>query len=251
MFEDERKTGLKNAGKAEGVFYFKHFKVEDNQSTMKVGTDAVLLGAVADVTHAIDILEVGTGCGIIALIMAQRSSARIDAIEIDPDSARQAAENVKNSRWHERIRVVHQSFQDFSQETGKTYDLIISNPPYFSRSLKSADQKRNLSRHNDTLSFSELSFGARGLLRPEGSLWIILPVSENLEFIDTAYKYGLFPHYHMKIFAKIGKPGYRSIFQFKQQKKESIKEEVLVIRNEDETYAEKYRELTRDFYLDF
>src|SRR5512133_2382473 len=147
------RDNLKANGKATGTFYFKQFKVEDGRSTMKVGTDAVLLAAIVEIEGAGKILEIGTGSGVIALILAQRSGARIDAIEIDRDSVSQAEENALNSPWKDRIDIIHSSLQEFATQSSNNYDLIITNPPYFSNSLKSSDKKRNISRHNDSLNF--------------------------------------------------------------------------------------------------
>ena len=177
---------IKIIGKATNVFYFKQFSVKDDRSTMKIGTDAVLLGIAADITNVRNILEIGTGCGIIALILAQRSEAEIDALEIDEESVIQAKENVSASPWKDRISVIHSSLQDFIPEDHKKYDLIISNPPFFSGTYKSHQSKRNISRHNDRLTFDELLDCSDALLADPGSLWVILPVKESLQFIDIA-----------------------------------------------------------------
>lgn len=132
MTTNNHNDQLKKTGKVTDTFYFKQFKVEDGQSTMKVGTDAVLLGAAAGVENVEEILEIGTGCGVISLILAQRSNARIDAIDIDGDSVKQAEVNVMNSPWNDRITIIHRSLQQFTRQTERRYDLIISNPPFFS-----------------------------------------------------------------------------------------------------------------------
>jgi len=242
---------LKNSGKATGSFYFKQFRVEDGQSTMKVGTDAVLLGAAAEVADAEEILEVGTGSGVISLILAQRSDARIDAIEIDEDSVKQAEFNVMNSPWNDRITIIHSSLQDFTYQSGRRYDLIISNPPFFSRSLKSDQCKRNISRHNDSLSFRELIQCSSLLMTEKASLWVILPVKESEEFIDTTVKYGLFIHICMRIIPKTGKAYHRVIMKFKKTRAGTIEEKNLTIRNADISYSKEYMEVTGEFYLDF
>jgi tRNA1Val (adenine37-N6)-methyltransferase len=242
---------LKTLGKESNTFFFKQFKVEDGRSTMKVGTDAVLLGVVANVENAENILEIGTGCGIIALILAQRSQAKIDAIEIDEESVIQAKENVQNSPWNDRINVMNCSLQDYVHQPENKYDLIISNPPYFSRSLRSSSKKRNTSRHDDALSFDELIEGSIELMKPDASLWVILPVNESREFMEKAGKSGLFAHYLLKIFTKNGSPYRRVILKFKQESPEKVMEQEIAIKNEDGCFTLEYIELTKEFYIDF
>jgi tRNA1Val (adenine37-N6)-methyltransferase len=242
---------LKRLGKESGTFYFKQFKVEDGRSTMKVGTDAVLLGVVADIVNAGNILEIGTGCGVISLILSQRTQSRIDAIEIDEESVIQAKENARNSPWKDRINVIHNSLQDFTQKSVEKYDLVISNPPFFSRSLKSVHEKRNISRHDDLLSFNELIKGSLELMLPDASLWIILPVNESREFIQKSGKSGLFVHYILKIVHKKGREFERVILKLMQTNPEKVTEETLVIRNVNDSFTNEYIELTKDFYIDF
>jgi tRNA1Val (adenine37-N6)-methyltransferase len=242
---------LKIAGKATGTFYFKQFKVEDGRSTMKVGTDAVLLGAAVDVTGVRNILEIGTGSGVIALIMAQRSEANIDALEIDESSVMQAMENVIQSPWKDRISIIHNSLQNFTDQTEKKYDLIVSNPPYFSRSLKSPKEKRNISRHDESLNFDELISCSSNLISPDGSLWVILPIKESAEFADIAKRNNFHLHYRLNILPKENQIIQRYILHLKKIDNQDIKEENLVIRNTDNEYSEEYRRMTGEFYLDF
>jgi tRNA1Val (adenine37-N6)-methyltransferase len=242
---------LKKAGKASGTFYFKQFKVEDGRSTMKVGTDAVLLGALTNVSNARTILEIGTGSGVIALILAQRSGAMIDAVEIDEESAGQATENARSSNWHERINIIHDSLQDFTTKVSKKYDLIVSNPPFFSCSLKSPYKKRNLSRHDDELSYEELIDCSSQLLAPGASLWVILPVNESEVFTRIALKAGLFPSYRMIIIPKEGRKAHRCIIEFNESVTGSPKEKTLVILDVNGKHTAEYKALTKDFYIDF
>jgi tRNA1Val (adenine37-N6)-methyltransferase len=242
---------LKDTGRKTSTFYFKHFKVEDGRSTMKVGTDAVLLGVVADVENAGKILEIGTGCGVIALILAQRCPAQIDAIEIDAESAVQARENIANSPWEDRINVIHSSLQDFIHQTAKKYDLVICNPPYFSRSLKSPDIKRNISRHDDTLSFEQLIKGSLELMLPGASLWVILPMNTEREFMEKAIKTGLYIHSRVRINHKQGEKYQRIILQLRKLKAGFVVEKELSMKNEDDSFTPEYIDLKKEFYLDF
>ena len=242
---------LKKTGKVTDTFYFKRFKVEDGQSTMKVGTDAVLLGAAAGVENVEEILEIGTGCGVISLILAQRSYARIDAIDIDGDSVKQAEVNVMNSPWNDRITIIHKSLQEFTRQTKRKYDLIITNPPFFSRSLKSELCKRNISRHNDSLSFKELIQSSSLLMTENASLWVILPARESREFISTALTSGFFIHSMIRIIPKPGKEYHRIILQIKKTQSQQAEEKTLTIKDTNSSYSMEYKELTKDFYIDF
>lgn len=242
---------LKKTGKITGTFFFKKFKVDDNLSTMKVGTDAVLLGTSVKMSSYQEILEIGTGCGVIALILAHRGKAHIDAIEIDEQSATKAAENFSRNPCDSKIEAHHISLQQFVAVTQKQYDLIVSNPPFFSRSLKSSHLNRNLSRHDATLTHDELARFSHVLLKPEGSLWVILPATESKEFIKTAEYFGFHLHLITKIFPKPGKCHLRSILEFKKNVPEFLHEKVLTIRDQDNNYSKEYKELTGEFYLDF
>ncbi len=153
---------------------------------MKVGTDGVLLGAWADCDNAKRILDIGTGTGLIALMMAQRSQAQIDAIEIDEHASEQAIENVNRSPWASRVNVINKSLQDYSKVENKAYDLIVSNPPYFQNSMFAPDKKRTDARHNSNLELEDLLKGAKKLLSNDGKLSIILPYLEGNMFILKA-----------------------------------------------------------------
>lgn len=242
---------IKRLGKATDVFYFKQFRVKDDRSTMKVGTDAVLLGVAADVAAAQELLEVGTGSGVIALCLAQRSQARIDAIDIDRESAEQARENAVASPWAERIRVIHVSFQEFAATMDKKYDLIVSNPPYFSRSLKSGHHRRNISRHNDLLGFEELIALSAQLLTGEGSLWVVLPLRESAEFMNIATTKEWHLHYRLSFIPREGKAANRVVLGLKRTKTAQVREDLLVHRNSDGDFSDGFIRFMKDFYVDF
>lgn len=136
---------------SESSFQFKEFTVFHDKCAMKVGTDGVLLGAWTECDNCKDMLDIGTGCGLIALMLAQKSAAFIDAIEIDNTAAIQAADNFKNSKWSNRLTIIHKSLQVHANSTSKKYDLIVSNPPFFENSLKTPLASRNIARHNEHL----------------------------------------------------------------------------------------------------
>jgi tRNA1Val (adenine37-N6)-methyltransferase len=232
------------------AFQFKQFKVEDDQSAMKVGTDAVLLGALIETKNTIRILEIGTGSGIIALILAQKSSAKIEAIDIDPLSIEQASQNFQHSNWASRLKATHISLQAFCKNTVQKYDLIVSNPPFFDQSLKSPDKSKNISKHTDSLNFSELAHGIKQSLSPDGKACLILPPNEAAQFLNEARIESLFCNKKMKVIPVIGRECNRWIFEISSIRSEIIEEEI-TIRDKNHNYTQEYIQLTKDFYLNF
>ncbi len=215
---------------------------------MKVGTDAVLLGAWLNVMHANRILDIGTGSGVIALMLAQRSSehVHIDAVEIEPQDALQAKENILNSPWPNRISVYELPIQQFTSEL--RYDLIVSNPPYFNNSFQPPDKKRLHTRHTVSLDFTELLSSVVRLLKPEGKFNLILPFSEGLEFIDLAKQHALFCSRQWSFRPREEKPIERWLLEF--QLKSTKKEEGEIIHyTKADQWTEDYKNLTKDFYL--
>lgn len=231
-------------------FRFKQFAIRQEKSAMKVGTDGVLLGAWADVSHAQTILDVGTGTGIIALMLAQRSSAQIHAVEIDEGAARQAQENVDKSPWSNRVTVYHTSFQEFAQRASTTYDLIVSNPPYFIKSLPSPQLERTVARHNELLPHNELLEGIDMLLSPNGRFVGIFPYVEGNVFVAQAVNYNLFCIKRLSVEGKEGAPIKRLLLEFARSP-QSLEESTLAIRDSRDEYTLEYIELTKDFYLAF
>lgn len=207
---------------------------------MKVGTDAVLLGAWVNVEGVKSILEVGTGCGVIALMLAQRSEAVIDAIDIDGDSIEQAKKNIVNSPWSSRIKTHHTSLQDF--KSADTYDLIVSNPPFFSNSLLPPAQSRKAARHTETLSFDDL------LNVGSARLAVILPVAEGGRCIEKARSKNLFLQRSLAFFSRQGKPQERWLLEFSRSEIVSYPQN-LTLYKEGDIWTEEYSRLTADFYL--
>ncbi len=230
-------------------FHFRSFSVEDDRSTMKTGTDSVLLGSWADVSHAKNILEVGTGSGLIALMLAQRSTARIDAIDIDPSSVSQAAENFSRSPWYGRLTSRCISLREFSKVTSNKYDLIVSNPPYFSTSLRTSDLQKNKARHRDETGWNDFLSCARILLSHSGKLAVILPFSGRNSFCGAALKHLLFLSRETMVFTKKTKKPELIIleFQAEQTGKPVIME--LWLRDQDNNFSTEYLEPTKEFYL--
>lgn len=234
------------------VFRFKQFSVNHNRSTMKVGTDAVLLGAWTPIVKDCkQILEIGCGCGVISLMLAQRSLAIITGIDVDKSSVEEAIQNADNSSWAKRIIFQHISAQEFcSPENKQRFDLIVSNPPFFENSLKSPFEKRNLSRHTDTLSLEELAFSVDYCLSETGYFAIILPVVNSGKIMKLCKRHNLFCNNILNIQPFSSKPINRLILFFSHQK-HTLKTENLSIRSLNGNYSEDYKQLTKDFYLQF
>ncbi len=218
---------------------------------MKVGTDGVMLGAWANCENAKDILDIGTGTGLIALMMAQRSNGMVDALEIDEIAGEQAKENAYKSPWSERVNIIHQSFQDFFESTNEKYDLIVSNPPYFQNSLFAPDEQRTNARHNSNLEFDDIINGTVKLLNENGILSLILPYIEGTMFILNAVEKGLYCIRQTNVLPKPGSEPKRLLLEFMKIKKPLVEQEIIIELNKRHEYSEAYKNLTKDFYLAF
>lgn len=216
---------------------------------MKVGTDGVLLGAWVRVEDAKRILDIGTGTGLIALMLAQKSPAPVDAIDIDRPSFEQATQNARTSPWADRVRVIHSSLQDF--KPGYRYDLIVSNPPYFIDSFKAPGEARNMARSaSHSLSYEELLHGVGRLLNNTGRFCVILPFKEGQLFREKAEQNGLFCNHLVNIKTGRDKPFKRVLMEFSRREEELVEEE-LVIHYDERQFTEEYKSLTRDYYPAF
>lgn len=232
-----------------GVFRFKQFSVNDDRCSMKVGTDAVLLGAWCTVGGAKRILDIGTGSGVIALMMAQRSliTTHIDAVELLPHDAVEAKANVQASPWPEKISVIQSSIQDYRPPDA--YDLIVCNPPYFSKSLLPPQEDRTTVRHTETLPHHELIEAAVRLLAPSGQFSVILPTAQGAVFLRESTERRLCLRKITRFFSRAGKPQKRSLMTF-QLAKNASHEDSLFLYGPDRNRSEAYVRLTQDFYLD-
>ncbi len=215
---------------------------------MKVGTDGVLLGAWADAEHAKTILDIGTGTGVIALMLAQRTGndSHIDAVEIEESAFDQARENLLQSPWPEKISIYHTSIQNF--QAGDNYDLIISNPPYFQNSQKPPDSKRLLTRHTDKLSFTDLITSVKRLLTNDGKFNVILPNQEGLIFVDLALNDKLYCTRQWSFRTRRDKPVERWLLEFSLIPHEKEEGEI-VLYEHGEKWTDGYKDLTKHFYL--
>jgi tRNA1Val (adenine37-N6)-methyltransferase len=230
-------------------FNFKEFSVNQELCAMKVGTDGVLLGSWIDCKNARRILDIGTGTGLLALMIAQKCrEAMIDAMDIDDKSYQQAKENFMISPWNNRLRVFHTSIQEFAKQSMEQYDLIITNPPFFVNSQKSLQEERNRARHFDqTLTMHELIESVDLLLSKDGKFCLILPVKEGEVFIRYCEEMGFSINEIVRVKTKENKNVKRLLLAFSRQKKE-IKSSSMLIHNMDGGYTDAYIKLTEPFY---
>jgi len=230
-------------------FQFQQFRVEQDRCAMKISTDAVLLGSLAQSNSPKQILDIGTGTGVIALMLAQRfAEAQVIALELDPDAAAQAAENCQASPFSQRIKVKEGRLQTYPEE--ERFDLIVSNPPYFPDHLKSSDAKRNQALHTDNLSFNELIQKAGRLLADSGSLWIILPPRQMRDFAALAAQQNLHPVDQFLIRDTATKPIHREVICFTPLPAlTDISSRELYLKLEDGSYSEEYKALLAGFLL--
>ena len=232
-------------------FRFKQFSVNQDKCAMKIGTDGVLLGAWVPVDATVrSILDVGTGTGVIALMLAQRSYAEIvDAIEIDADAYEQAVDNFETSLWGDRLFCYHASFQEFVSEIDDQYDLLISNPPFYTENFKTSNEKRDLARFEDALPFEHLLIGGMKLLSEHGKLAMIIPYKEEQELLALAEQIGLYPERITRVKGNPEKEIKRSLLLLSKIKSTEMVSDTLVIETGRHQYTQEYIELTRGFYL--
>lgn len=231
-------------------FAFKQFNICQDKTAMKVGTDGVLLGAWVVVDfNPNSVLDIGTGTGLIALMMAQRTDAEIiDAIELDDAAFEQAFENFEKSIWNDRLYAYHTALQKFAKQIDETYDLIISNPPFFQENHQIKSEKRTIARHHATLTYADLLQGVAKLLSKIGQCAFIIPFADELTFLDLALKNGLYPQRITRVKGNEISQIKRSLLQFSLTKTQPVIDE-LVIEISRHHYSEAYKNLVKDFYL--
>ncbi len=234
---------------AEKPFHFKHFSMMHSHSTMRIGTDAVLLGRWVDVGPADTVLDIGTGCGVIAMMLAQRGAAHVDSVELDADSADEAALNFKVSQWREIMCAYNTDIKTF--DLGTRYDVIVSNPPYFVNSSKCDEDRRSMARHaGTTLSFEDLLVASKRLLKDDGMLSVVLPQREESNFVKEAFRHGFCLSRKLDIVPVEGLEPNRVNMEFRQrQDKSFVAVETLVLRQKNGCFTEDYNEFLKEFYL--
>ena len=233
-------------------FQFKQFRIVHERSAMKVGVDGVLIGAWADVSGAARILDIGTGTGLIALMMAQRNpTAMIDAVEIEPAAYEESLGNIKQSPWSERISVECCAFQELVEKSILKYDLVVSNPPFFGNGNKAPLESRAQARHSDLLPLSELMAGISSLLDEKGRAALILPSESLAELERLAPLNNLFLTRICRVKPNPQKPVFRILVEISHSAC-ALQEEMLMIEFDNHfDYTPQYRQLTKDFYLKF
>ena len=234
-------------GRREKIFRFKQFEVVNDRTAMKVGTDGVLLGAWCPVAEARRVLDVGTGCGVIALMVAQRNrQALIEGIDIDQDSIAEARLNFANSPWNNRLTAIEGDFNDMDGDA--RYDLIVSNPPYFTNGVLPTGDSRTVARHTQSLTYRQLIEGAVKLLTARGTLALISPTDAEGDIIEAAAFASLPVRRVTRVIPVEGAPPKRTLWQLSRDNS-SYREDTLTIAHVDGSFTREYVELTGAFYL--
>ncbi|PIF61042.1 MULTISPECIES: tRNA1(Val) (adenine(37)-N6)-methyltransferase [unclassified Flavobacterium] len=233
------------------MFSFKQFSIQQDRCAMKIGTDGVLLGAWTPIeNNPFSILDIGAGTGVIALMLAQRSNAeQIDALEIDEEAYEQSVDNFENSPWSDRLFCFHAGLDEFVEEPEDEYDLIVSNPPFYTDDYKSENEQRDLARFADAMPFEDLIEAAALLLSENGVFSVIIPFKEEENFLALAAAYELYP---LKITRVKGTPTTeikRSLLAFSRNENAIITPGELIIETSRHQYTTEYIQLTKDFYL--
>ncbi len=228
-------------------FKFKQFSIHHGNSSMKVGTDAVLLGSWVKVDNDLSILDIGTGCGVIALMMAQRNkNAKVVGIEPDPNSVKEAIENVSKSPWSDRVAIHKTTLQNF--QTSDRYDQIVSNPPYFDNGTQSPLAGRSRARHTRQLNFKELFHYSNQLLKERGTLSLVLPALALKDIKHQAAEHSFSLIRKMEFYSRARNPMERVLLTFSKVNSECA-EEILIHYDDGNNWSADYIELTKDFYL--
>lgn len=227
-------------------FKFKQFTIKQEKSSMKVGTDGVLLGAWTNVQNATEILDIGGGTGLIALMIAQRSSGNITCVEIDIDSCNECSENVNSSPWENRIDVVNDSIQNFIST--KKFDLIVSNPPFYSSFNEGMTKGRMTARQTKSLDYNTLINLSKGLLNSTGTLSIIVPFDQEEPILQYASDAGFFVNRIARVRGKVNGKIIRTLLELSGQSSSSITEE-FAIEISRHNYTESFTNLVKDFYF--
>lgn len=235
------------------MFQFKQFTIKQERAAMKVGTDGVLLGAWAPlINNPYNILDIGAGTGLISLMLAQRSSAEhIDAIEIDEDAYEECVENFENSPWGDRVYCFHADLEEYTDELfaeEEEYDLIVSNPPFYSENYSSGNEKRDQARFQEALPFDMLIECSQALLSENGIFAVIIPFKEETNFISLCESVNLFPLKITRVKGNEHTEIKRSLLAFTRVKQDPLIDE-LIIEIERHVYTQKYKNLTQEFYL--
>ncbi len=235
------------------MFNFKQFSIHHDRCAMKIGTDSVLLGAWCPIDNKpFSVLDIGAGTGILSLMLAQRTHAeQLDAIEIDENAYEQCVENFEASPWSDRLFCYHAGLDEFVDDPEDEYDIIISNPPFYSENYKTDNESRDAARFQDALPFEELVEAASLLLSENGIFAVIIPYKEEERFIDLCAEAELFPVKVTRVKGSHATPIVRSLLAFKRYELSVLEADELVIEINRHEYTDDYINLTKDFYLKF
>ncbi len=235
------------------MFRFKQFCIDDELSAMKIGTDSVLLGAWTNISPAKRILDVGTGCGILALMAAQRNNdAKITAIDIDKEAAKQAGINFRNSKWADSFEVINISLQDFAKDHEPTFDYVLCNPPFFQNSLLPPSSQKAVAKHNITLSYSDLFFYCRKVIMPKSTLAIIAPFDLREKIVGIGIENNFYCSREAIVKSSAKHQPHRIMMEFVNFEVAEVETETIEIYNSnDNSYTDRYKEICKDFYLKF
>lgn len=228
------------------VFHFKHFSVQQENSSMKVGTDSMLLGSLTNANDPLRILDIGAGTGVLALMMAQKfPKSAITAVELDELAAVDCEWNFTQSKYSDRLTLVWSDLFEF--DPSEKFDLIISNPPFFENSLKNLEKSKTLARHTDSLPLDKLIEKVSALLSHSGAFWVILPLENAEKLIEMGKHSGLYCCSRIDIEGKPASP-IRAVIELKFGEPDQGKSCRICIRDSEGSYTEEYRVLTRDFH---
>mgnify|MGYP003324015636 FL=1 len=218
---------------------------------MKIGTDGILIGAWVNVSNKFKALDIGSGTGIISLMLCQRNlNLELDSVELSPSAIMDAKINIENCNWSNRIKLFHQDLKDFHPDSN--YDLIVSNPPYFKKSLKPSNSERSKARHQNDLKLEDILKFSNQNLTKDGSLNIILPFEQKKEAKEFAKKYELKSIRECAVYPKPEKAPHRILIEFsRNENKQIIKESLVIEKAGRHNYSEDYKKLTREFYTIF
>lgn len=231
-------------------FFFKKFGLFHHRSTMKIGTDAIILGRWVEVSENDDVLDIGTGCGLLPLMLAQKGIKSADAVEIDDESCEEAAQNFAISAWNSRLSAINDDVKDYAAKCSKKYDLIVSNPPFYFGDNIPEKAKKGLARHTNTLSYKDLLQSVKKMLKPDGRFALVLPAIESKAFLKESENQGFFLKKEMKIVPIEGKEPNRINMQLVVNQVDKIEIEAFVLRNQDHSFTKDYKDFLKDYYLD-
>lgn len=234
---------------ANSYFQFKEFRVEQDKCAMKVCTDSCVFGAYVDVTSAKNILDIGTGTGLLALMVAQRSHAGITAVEINPEAQQQAAENFSASSWANRLQLHPVSLQEFAKYDQQTYDVILANPPFFLSSLKSDNAAKNTAKHTGDLFFEDILAFAQQHLSPTGKLYLLLPPPEATHFAALAASHTLYLTETLEVYTRIGGKCIRHIQTYTFTEVPPKLKQLHIREADSVTYTSEFTALLKYYYL--